>query len=48
VVLYTLSAERLTQILQQRPQLGIKLYHNLSRELAVRLRVTSGALRALE
>lgn len=48
VVLYTLSAERLAQILQQHPQLGIKLYRNLSRELATRLRVTSGALRALE
>jgi len=48
VVLYSLSAERLAQILQQHPQLGVKLYRNLSRELASRLRVTSGALRALE
>jgi MFS superfamily sulfate permease-like transporter len=48
VVLYTLSAERLKQIVQQHPQLGIKLYRNLSRELATRLRMTSGALRALE
>jgi CRP-like cAMP-binding protein len=48
VVLYTLSAERLKQIVQQHPQLGIKLYRNLGRELATRLRTTSGALRALE
>ncbi len=48
VVLYTLSAERLAQIMHQHPQMGIKLYRNLSRELATRLRVTSGALRALE
>jgi MFS superfamily sulfate permease-like transporter/CRP-like cAMP-binding protein len=48
VVLYTLSAERLAQVMHQQPQIGIKLYRNLSRELAIRLRVTSGALRALE
>ncbi len=48
VVLYTLSAERLAQVMHQHPQIGIKLYRNLSRELATRLRVTSGALRALE
>jgi SulP family sulfate permease len=48
VVLFALSAERLAQIVQLHPQLGIKLYRNLSRELATRLRATSGALRALE
>lgn len=48
VVLYTLSAERLEQIMRRHPQLGIKLYRNLGRELATRLRMTSGALRALE
>ncbi len=48
VVLYTLGTDQFTQIMQQHPQLGIKLYRNLNRELATRLRVTSGALRALE
>ncbi len=48
VVLYSLSAQGLAQIVQQNPQLGIKLYKNLSLELATRLRVTSSALRALE
>ena len=48
VVLFSLSAEDLARIMRDHPQLGIKLYRNLSRELATRLRITSGALRALE
>jgi len=48
VVLYSLTAENLARVVQQHPQTGIKLYRNLNRETAVRLRVTSSALRALE
>lgn len=48
VVLYTLGAEEVARIVREYPQLGVKLYRNLGRELATRLRVTSGALRALE
>jgi MFS superfamily sulfate permease-like transporter/CRP-like cAMP-binding protein len=48
IVLYSLGAEDLARIMRDHPQLGIKLYRNLSRELATRLRITSGALRALE
>lgn len=48
VVLYTLGAGDLACIVRDHPQLGVKLYRNLGRELAARLRITSGALRALE
>lgn len=48
VVLYVLAAADIEQIVQDNPQLGIALYRNLSREIAQRLRITSGALRALE
>jgi SulP family sulfate permease len=48
VVLYSLTAENLACVVQQHPQTGVKLYRNLNRETAARLRVTSGALRALE
>lgn len=48
VVLYSLAANDITQLIERHPGLGVKLYRNLSRELATRLRVTSGALRALE
>ncbi len=48
VVLYSLSAGEFAGLMQQHPLLGIKIYRNLSRELASRLRMTSGALRALE
>lgn len=48
VVLYSLGAERFAGLVQQYPQLSIKIYRNLSRELTARLRATSGALRALE
>lgn len=48
VVLYSLTAENLARVVQQHPQTGVKLYRNLNRETAARLRVTSGALRALE
>lgn len=48
VVLYTLGAEEVARIVREYPGLGVKLYRNLGRELATRLRVTSGALRALE
>jgi SulP family sulfate permease len=48
IVLYSLGTEDLARILRDHPQLGIKLYRNLSRELAARLRITSGALLALE
>lgn len=48
VVLYTLGAEEVARIVREYPGLGVKLYRNLGRELATRLRMTSGALRALE
>lgn len=48
VVLYTLGAADLACIVRDHPQLGVKLYRNLGMELAARLRITSGALRALE
>lgn len=48
VVLYSISAERFTELVRRFPSLGLKVYQNLSRELAARLRATSGALRALE
>jgi SulP family sulfate permease len=48
VVLYSLTAQRLAELIERHPRLGLRIYENLSRELAARLRVTSGALRALE
>lgn len=48
VVLYSLGADDIARIVQEHPRLGVKLFRNLGRELAARLRVTSGALRALE
>lgn len=48
VVLYSLSAAKFAELVQQHPSLALKIYQNLARELAARLRATSGALRALE
>lgn len=48
VVLYALSASRLAELVRRHPQLGLKIYQNLGRELASRVRTTSQALRALE
>jgi sulfate permease, SulP family len=48
VVLYSLSREAFTALVGNQPQLGLKIYEALTRELAGRLRVTTGALRALE
>ena len=48
VVLYSLGADDVSRIVREHPALGVKLYRNLGRELAAQLRVTSGALRALE
>lgn len=48
VVLYSLTAERFHELVGKEPELGVKVYRNLSRELAARLRVTTGSLRALE
>ncbi|MFN9488428.1 MAG: SulP family inorganic anion transporter [Betaproteobacteria bacterium] len=48
VVLYSLTAQALDTVLREQPQLGVKFYRNLSREMSQRLRITSGALRALE
>jgi SulP family sulfate permease len=48
VVLYSLSAERFAELVRRQPAAALKIYQNLTRELAARLRATSGALRALE
>ncbi|MGE0556823.1 MAG: cyclic nucleotide-binding domain-containing protein [Burkholderiales bacterium] len=48
VVLYALPGRALSDLMQRYPQLALKIYRNLSRELAARLRSTSSALRALE
>ncbi len=48
VVLYSLEAGAFRDLLQSDPGLGLKVYRNLSRDLAARLRVTTGALRAIE
>ena len=48
VVLYSLSAERFAELVQRHPVLALKIYQNLSLELAARLRTTSRALRMLE
>lgn len=48
VVLYALSAASLRGLTEEDPFLGLAIQRNISRELAARLRATSGALRALE
>jgi SulP family sulfate permease len=48
VVLYSLSAAKFAELVARHPGLALKIYQNLARELASRLRSTSGALRALE
>lgn len=48
VVLYSLSAARFAGLVAAHPAIGLKIYQSLARELASRLRSTSGALRALE
>ncbi len=48
VVLYSLSARHFAGLVQQHPRLGLKIYQAMTRELVARLRVTTGALRALE
>jgi len=48
VVLYSLSAQRFALLMQRHPPLVLKIYQNLARELAARMRTTSQALRALE
>jgi sulfate permease, SulP family len=48
VVLYSLSAALFGQLVAGHPAIALKIYQNLARELAARLRSTSGALRALE
>ncbi len=48
VVLYSLHADRFAELTERHPALALKIYRNLSRELASRLRSTSAALRALE
>jgi sulfate permease, SulP family len=48
VILYSLRGDAFTALVRYHPQLGLKIYESLTRELAGRLRVTTGALRALE
>jgi SulP family sulfate permease len=48
VVLYSLSATRFAELVAGHPATALKIYQSLARELAARLRSTSGALRALE
>lgn len=48
VVLYSLSGRHFAELVQHHPQLGLKIYQSITRELVARLRVTTGALRALE
>ena len=48
VLLYSLSADALSGIVREDPELGLKIYRNISRHLASRLRSTTSALRALE
>lgn len=48
VVLYALSARALEAITRDDPRLGLRIHRNIARELAARLRATSGALRSLE
>ena len=48
VVLYSLTGDAFKAIVRNHPQLGLKIYESLTRELVGRLRVTTGALRALE
>jgi sulfate permease, SulP family len=48
VVLYSLSTERFAGLMRTQPEVALKIYGNLTRELAGRLRATSYSLRALE
>jgi SulP family sulfate permease len=48
VILYSLSARRFAELVQRHPGVALKIYQNLGRELAARLRATSRALRVLE
>ena len=48
VVLYSLSGRHFAELVRRHPQLGLKIYQAITRELVARLRVTTGALRALE
>jgi CRP-like cAMP-binding protein len=48
VVLYSLSRAGLEELARTDPELGMRLYRNIARELANRLRTTTRALRALD
>jgi hypothetical protein len=48
VVLYSLSRAGLEELAHTDPELGMRLYRNIARELANRLRTTTRALRALD
>ncbi len=48
VVLYSLSTRRFAELVERHRELALKIYRNLSRELASRVRITNQALRALE
>lgn len=48
VVLYSLSRERFAELVRLQPQAALKIYQNMSRELAARVRAATQALRALE
>ena len=48
VVLYSLSRGALEQLARTDPELGMRIYRNISRELAARLRTTTRALRLLD
>jgi anti-anti-sigma regulatory factor len=48
VVLYSLTARRVAELVERHPHIALRIYQNLGRELAARLRTTSRALRALE
>ena len=48
VVLYSLRAAALAHLVDEHPRLGLRIFQNLSRDLAARLRITTGALRELE
>ena len=47
-VVYSLSRAALEQLARTDPDLGMRLYRNIARELAARLRATTRALRALD
>lgn len=48
VVLYSLSRTALDQLSRTDPELGMRVYRNLARELATRLRNTTRTLRAID